>query len=142
MDKKIRFTHFLPALGWLVLLTHLLTLPGNAFPKTRILHLPYTDKLAHALFFALLAFLFYLPWRIKKFEGFDYAKACWIGLLVTAYGLLMEYVQREFVALRSFDWWDVVADAVGAFAPMLWYAQWRKNSSLKAKTFERTKMPV
>jgi len=42
-------------------------------------------------------------------------KFLWIAAACLLYGLVMEFVQKYWVPLRTFDTGDVIADAVGAF---------------------------
>ena len=46
-----------------------------------------------------------------------------------AYGVAMEFVQRDFVANRSFDVMDIMADSVGAVLGFALVAAKAKNSN-------------
>jgi VanZ family protein len=55
-------------------------------------------------------------WLLKK--GIPYLRDKFYiiicGLIALAYGIGMEYVQKYWVPLRSFDYTDIIADGVGA----------------------------
>lgn len=100
------------ALLWLVIITVLFLLPGSALPKEEML-IPHFDKGVHFGFFAVLLFL----WRFQGEPSLRFG----LLLLVLAfvYGLGIEYIQHYFIANRSFDTGDVVADMLGAVAGVL-----------------------
>ena len=105
-----------PPVAWLLLTTFLLTLPGSAFPRdTTILSKFQLDKVAHAGVFAVLVWLFCRAYFQKKLS---LKKTESIFLAVTGsavlYGLIMEYVQKNYIPNRSFDEGDLIADAAGA----------------------------
>lgn len=45
-------------------------------------------------------------------------------LLITvsaiAYGIVIEFIQRDFIPNRSFDVWDIAADIVGSIIAFIW----------------------
>lgn len=117
--KKVR-PSFYPAIGWLIITTVLLVLPGSAFPKQNWLTDIQIDKWVHIVLFAVMVIL--CCWgilvkikaphlRLKYFTGF--------ALIAIAYGTGMEFVQKYFVANRSFDNGDIIADSIGSFAGLL-----------------------
>lgn len=109
---------------WFALTTYLLVIPGDALPKTNLVSIPYFDKLVHVGLFAILCAL-WLKTRKNRSTAF-YA----IVVLVTiAYGVAMEFVQRDFVANRSFDVVDIIADSVGAMLGFGLVAAKAKNNS-------------
>ena len=106
------------AVLWLVFISVLFILPGSAFPKDNWLTKLHFDKWVHFGFFAVLLFLwrFYFP-PAGKYD---------LLLLLAAffYGLGVELIQHFFVANRSFDIVDLIADMAGAFAG-IWF--WNKR---------------
>ena len=79
--------------------------------------------MVHIGLFAILIFL----WR----SAFNLQLSAYhLILLFSAliYGLMVEYIQRHFVANRDFDLYDVVADMIGAVLGLLaWYMTYRKK---------------
>jgi VanZ family protein len=112
--------------GYFIIITILFCLPGSALPKENWLTRIGFDKIVHFCFFAALLFL----WRI----AFDQAHRNLSALLLicaSVYGLLIEIIQAEWVPNRSFDLYDVVADAAGAVMGIyVWWRVYKKNKPL------------
>jgi hypothetical protein len=111
--KKIRPT-FIPAVLWLIISTFLLTLPGAAFPKDDWFNKVGFDKWVHAVMFTIMVALW--CWALLRVYT-DSNKLKRVFLLVAiiwlGYGIIMEFVQLYFIINRSFDVWDIAADALG-----------------------------
>ena len=116
---KIRFNALLPGVAWFILSMVLLTLPGSDLPKEAWFDKIQLDKFVHIFLFAVLVFLWYQPWRPLWNKEF-LTRALIISFIAFDYGVAMEFVQRYFVANRSFDAWDIVADGVGCLLPYFW----------------------
>lgn len=108
------FIRFLPAFGWFLLSLVLFCLPGSTIPRFPWLTLIYADKWIHILIFFIFCFLLSWPlrnslhdkpWRTKRF--------LWITALGIAYGITIEFMQKSFIANRSFEILDILADTVG-----------------------------
>jgi VanZ family protein len=97
------------AIGWFLLTTILLIIPGNALPKTNLVSIPDFDKIVHVGLFAVLSAL-----TFKSVRKLPLSKVFLVWLAITAYGTAMEYVQLYLVANRSFDVIDIIADSFGA----------------------------
>lgn len=72
--------------------------------------------------FSLLVVLWCISWRaLKKDASPGTLKKLFIviGLIGTCYGVAMEFVQLYFIAHRSFDVGDIIADAVGSAAGVI-----------------------
>jgi len=110
------------ALTWLLFISVLFFLPGSALPQGDLFDFPYFDKVVHFVFFAVLVF----SWRFY----FDTdRKFTWLlFFLAFCYGMGVEVIQHYFIANRSFDLWDVLADMTGAVAGLLfWTGRYRKK---------------
>ncbi|WP_343305055.1 VanZ family protein [Chitinophaga niabensis] len=105
--------YYLPAMGWIVLILFLCTLPGSSIPKISILDKLHIDKVVHFVLFGgtviLLAYGYY-----KQNNGLSDLGLLSLVLVVTLYGLAIEFIQKYLVANRSFDMMDVLADGTGA----------------------------
>jgi VanZ family protein len=114
------------ALGWLVLMCILFFLPGSAFPQENWLDQIHFDKWVHVGLFAVLLFL----WR----SSFDWSANYYVILLLfcaLAYGLAVEFIQKSWVANRSFDLFDVLFDMIGsALGLFVWSRVYKKNKPL------------
>ena len=118
---KLRFLW--PAILWFIISFVLLTLPGSAFPEENWFSAIYFDKWVHIGMFGLQTLL--LCWALFKSraEKVFFGQFLFMALLSLAYGIAMEYVQRDFVVHRSFDVGDIIADGAGAAmgAAFTWY---------------------
>ena len=90
-------------------------LPGSLLPHAKpILGL---DKVVHFLMYAVFAFACVWGYR-KQYASRDTAykkRALLLALAVSvAYGGLTELLQEHFVPLRTGDWFDFLADSIGA----------------------------
>jgi VanZ family protein len=100
-------------MGWIVLILFLCTMPGSSIPRISILDKLHIDKVVHFVLFGgtviLLAYGYY-----KQNKGLSNMGLSGIVIVVTLYGLAIEYIQKYLVANRSFDMMDVLADGTGA----------------------------
>jgi VanZ family protein len=109
---------------WFALTTYLLVIPGDELPKTNLISIPYFDKLVHIGLFAILSALW-----LKSMKNRSTTLEAIVVLGTIAYGVAMEFVQRDFVANRSFDVMDIMADSVGAVLGFALVAAKAKNSN-------------
>ena len=88
---------------------------GNSLPKVSF-ELFEIDKLAHLVLFGTLAWLIYYEgvWKVKEFNTKKAFQISTIAFLFSAsYGALIEGLQATIFINRSFDWADMLADAIG-----------------------------
>ena len=100
---------YLPALGWVVIITYLSTMPGANLPKIALFS---ADKLAHAGVYAMLVFLCWFGHRKRNDLGLYWGLATFLAAAV--YGALMEWIQATFFPYRAFEYDDMIANTVGA----------------------------
>ncbi|MEN9498075.1 MAG: hypothetical protein RL750_974 [Bacteroidota bacterium] len=116
---------YAPAIGWFILSTFLLCMPGSRSPKYNWLLQIHFDKWVHVGLFGVLVVL--ACWgfwsRSKSNRSFSTPFALFTGL-ATAYGIGVEYLQDGFIPNRSFDLGDIWADAGGALVGG-WFSLWR-----------------
>ena len=104
-----------PAIGWFILCTVLLCLPGSRFPKYNWLSQIQFDKWVHIGLFSILVLLICWGYWSRAHEKRSLTKAFTLfAVTATLYGIGMEYVQDGFIPNRSFDVGDIWADAAGA----------------------------
>jgi VanZ family protein len=110
---KIQTRSFLPAIGGLIVATLLFCLPGDRLSKASWLENLQLDKVVHVGLFAMLVFLWCLPvrWRVRT----DRLSAMygWITIAFVTYGIVIEFIQKDYIPYRSFDLFDIVADTIG-----------------------------
>ena len=111
---KNNFRWLLLAIGWFILSTVLLTLPGSKFPKEDWLSKIWFDKWVHIFLFAVLTWLWCMvvPRQLKNL--------ILAGILCLAYGIIMEFIQGYCIPNRSFDEGDIIADAVGCLIAVVY----------------------
>ena len=100
---------------YLTLITALSLWPSDGLPD--IVLFPYADKLIHSGMYAGFTFLMLWAWP-QKFLGF---KQFLPFLVVMAYGLFMETLQRISFLGRSFDLTDELANSLGFFPGWLFW---------------------
>ncbi|MBN8666688.1 MAG: VanZ family protein [Chitinophagales bacterium] len=116
-----RFPPILPALLWTTLLTVLLCLPGEKIPSGGLLNIPHLDKPVHFILFGILTIAWcYFIWKKMTATPASIQTFYTISFLSLVYGVIMEFVQANFIPHRSFDYWDIVADAIGSIAGGWW----------------------
>jgi VanZ family protein len=112
--------HFLPGFIFLGMSLFLLTLPGSSVPSGWFfIHIPQFDKIVHIGMFGMLCILFHFPAFTSPLSGRQ--KLGWYWLISIAgilYGVVMEFVQRDLVANRSFEGADILADMVGSLGAL------------------------
>lgn len=125
----MRFQRFIPALLWLALSIVLLCLPGSRIPKYPWLATIHADKWIHIGLFGMLCILFALPVRSDSLT--DQQKLRWLLVISLAgilYGVLIEFVQKNWVLNRSFEFQDILADSLGCLL-----AYWYNRSKIVRK---------
>jgi VanZ family protein len=115
--KKI---HFLPGFIFLGISLFLLTLPGSSIPSGWFfIHIPQFDKIVHIGMFGLLCLCYHYPAYTSTLTSRQKTSWYWlVSLLGVAYGVAMEFVQRDMVANRSFEGADILADMVGCLVAL------------------------
>lgn len=110
---KKNYGHFIVAFIWFIVVTILLCIPGKKLPTISWFNIYQIDKLVHFVIFFILSSLFcravYLIKQSTSFFGV-------VAFLCSIYGMMMEFVQEKYIPNRSFDAYDIVADAIGSFA--------------------------
>jgi VanZ family protein len=99
------------AAGWALVIFALSSIPGAAFPASKLLSY---DKLVHAGVYAVLGALCFLALALNRGTKTGLLVAI-AGVMATLYGCTDE-LHQLFVPGRSSDLRDVLADAIGGFA--------------------------
>ena len=121
MERGARI--WLLPLGWALLIFALSSIPGAAFPASKLLSY---DKLVHAGVYAVLGFLCFLALARASLQKTGVLVLV-AGAIATLYGITDE-IHQMFVPGRAADVRDVLADAVGGFLGALTasYLPWPK----------------
>lgn len=114
--KKISFKKFIPGIAWFFVVLVLICLPGSDLPTVDTwLNVIYFDKWIHVGIFCLLAFLFMQPVVRSAFGYAVKLHYCIrIAIATIVWGLTTEFIQKFFIAGRSFDLFDWASDSFGA----------------------------
>lgn len=113
--RRELYTHHLPALFWMALLTvALLVPPSPDLPDwlPRVLHFKYLDKVVHGAMFLAAGVLVARSFGRLRRIRFPALAAC---ALLCAYGLASEVAQHVWTA-RNGEVADAAADVAGATA--------------------------
>ncbi|MBX7224924.1 MAG: VanZ family protein [Chitinophagales bacterium] len=97
----------IPAICWTTLVFYLCLLPKSELPKITFLDRIYFDKVVHFGFYAIM-FVFYL----LALQPFRY-KVVLSAVTCVIIGISVEFLQEYLPVNRSFDVWDIVANASG-----------------------------
>lgn len=116
---------FLPAIVWWIISLALFTMPGSAIPNAGWFEIFQVDKWVHIFLFFVMVFLFYRPLLKHHVEVGKHRWQITIPLLAVLYGIVIEILQHSVIPNRSFDTWDIAADAVGCL--LAWYKWGRKT---------------
>jgi hypothetical protein len=130
--RRICASVFFP-LAWTIFVLILLCIPGYALPGMGFLGIRHLDKIAHVVLFGG----FVLFWGLYAWNrhGTESEWTRWlviITLLSIGIGVGMEYFQINFIPNRSFDDWDIVADAIGSVLVMIVMLKFGKRWKLIA----------
>jgi len=130
MLSRISIKSFIPGIAWFFLVTILCCLPGKDLPETQDwLGKIYFDKWVHFGLFFILTFLFMSPAVVRSSITGKKKAIGFIALAAIAYGLIIEFVQQQFVPGRSFDGFDWAADSAGVLGAWLWVNRTLKRQS-------------
>ena len=94
-------------IAWAIVILVLSALPGRDLPKIDLFQ---ADKIAHVIVYMVLLLLL-MYWFKAAEVKFSVLKAF---LIVSLYGMAMEFMQDNFFPERFFDWSDAVANSIGA----------------------------
>ena len=126
------FRPYAPAIAWGIFIFVLSVWPGKDFPQLAWGDLLSVDKLVHIAFYGLLTGLILRGYfNIKNYtfniENTDFFRinplnkrqilkiGVSIALVCTLYGWFLEWFQENFCQDRLFDWFDGLANTIGAF---------------------------
>ena len=129
---KIRIKSFWPGIIGLILATVLFCLPGKEFPEEDWFSKIYLDKWIHVGLFVVLVILWCLP-LIHRIDNATRLRHWfrWIALGFIGYGIVIEFIQGNFIANRTFGIDDMAADAIGCGIGLLFAVGQLRNQNLQ-----------
>lgn len=122
---KIQTKSFVPAICAFIIATLLFCLPGDKISEAGWLEDLELDKVVHVGLFSGMVFLWCLPFQLL-IENAERRKLIY-GLITLAfiiYGVAIEFIQRDFIPFRSFDFYDIVADTIGCAIGWITIRKW------------------
>ena len=110
------------SLIWALIIMILCGAPSSSFPTVRFFNIPHFDKVVHFGLYVIFTLLLISETNTKrKLGGLD-RKAIIISLVIAiAYGLLIELMQLLVFESRGAEFWDFVANTIGAITAVLTY---------------------
>ncbi len=113
--KDIKIVKFIPGIAWFFVVLVLLCMPGKDVPSVGWLDKIYFDKWVHCGIFGLLALLFMLPFGLSQIDSREKLQFfIRIAIATSLWGIASEFIQKYWIAGRSFDLLDWAADSFGA----------------------------
>lgn len=94
-----------PTLAWTIIILFFCLMPSSDLPGGP--KIPGFDKIGHFGLFFIWAFL------LTSYKKSNLLLVCLTGI---ALGLGIEVLQKVMPMGRSFEWWDLVADALGVIS--------------------------
>lgn len=83
--------------------------------------IPYGDKIAHAILYGIMVYLLNYGLNGKRWLRME------IGSLIVFVFAFVEEVSQLYFPSRSFDWFDLLADAIGILAVTVIYRMRENN---------------
>lgn len=124
--KKLCSNKGFPIL-WTIITIGLLCLPGSAIPGFGLFGVKNLDKIAHIILFGGIVF----SWSVFVFSRRQISSKtliviCLIAGASISLGIIMEYIQLNFIPNRQFDVGDIWANFAGSVLA-LGIAIWMKR---------------
>lgn len=119
--KKISSWKIVP-IGWTLLTIFLLCLSGSDIPSQGVFSTPGIDKVVHVTLFGGIVLLGGFNLYFRRYE-----KTKWRNIIVMltlfsiALGIGLEFLQKYYIPNRSFDIFDMCADAAGAVLAAIYH---------------------
>ena len=108
VHNLFRFLAFI----WTLLIFYLCLDDSPNLPKFTF---QYKDKVVHFIFY----FLFVYFWaKSLKNKSLNYILI--ILFLAVSLGAIIEFMQENFTQNRTFDWYDILANSIGAIASFIY----------------------
>ncbi len=109
------FRTIFPAILWTILIQILLCLPGSALPSEDAFNIPNIDKYVHTILFGGFVLWWCLYANRQAYTIRKRAALFFLIYLAACFnGILLEYIQRDYIPNRSFDQGDIIVDVLSA----------------------------
>jgi VanZ family protein len=112
----MKYRYLLPSLVWFLAILWIIIIPGGSIPNSALFKIPHIDKFIHAFVFAVFTFLLSYGFYMQKMMVLGRYPYTFSFLTGVIYSILTEWIQMRFVAGRSGELLDILADLAGCFA--------------------------
>ena len=103
------------AIAWTILIQVLLCLPGKTLPSGGVFEIPQLDKMVHITLFGGFTFFWCYYFYLKGTPASKLKTIFFmVYLIASANGIILEFVQRDYIPNRSFDLADIIVDVIGS----------------------------
>jgi len=125
LNKHIWKT-YIPASLWFLLI-----LIGSLSPSNNIPDIQVSDKLIHAVFYGIFAFLLFLAVDQQNKKP-NTLVSRWRAVLIIGFsaGILVELIQVYLTESRSGEWLDIIANVLGMLIALIFAEKLKKNGAL------------
>lgn len=107
---------------WALIILILCGAPSSEFPSMGFLNIPHLDKVVHFGLYVVFTLLLLSETNTKRKIGELDRKSVFISLIIAIfYGLLIELMQMLVFKSRGAEFWDFVANTIGAIMAVLLY---------------------
>ncbi|MES2864525.1 MAG: VanZ family protein [Bacteroidota bacterium] len=100
------------AFSWTILIFYFCLEEAPSVPKFTF---QYKDKVVHFIFYFILV---YFWTKSLKSIRLNYIQIILISAIVL--GITIEVMQESFTVNRTFDWYDILANSIGALASFIY----------------------
>jgi VanZ family protein len=119
--KKIIF--YIPAIAIMAFIAYGSLTPSEKTEAFKLFNFEISDKLIHGVFYFILTLSFLYP--IYKSELNSNWNILFISAIVFLYGIVMEIIQYFFIADRTGEFYDVLANTGGIVMAVLIFKVYR-----------------
>lgn len=113
---------------WIAFILYGTLTPSQHLPKSRLLEVNYSDLVIHFFLWAIMMFLLLWEMNYSKLSKKQRRKHAFIALYVClGLGFFSELAQHLFIASRSGNIFDFVADSLGAAVIYLVLFFWKRK---------------
>ena len=114
------------AISYTLFVTIIMLLPFSGSSKITI---PYFDKIVHGVIYSIFTLVWFL--NVAQWSKKNKATYILVSLVLFIYGIIIEFIQGSFVANRTEDFWDVVANSIGIIVGIILFYKVRDTFILK-----------
>ena len=112
---KRLLSNLLIPITWTIAIQVLLCLPGTTLPSEGLFNIPHLDKIVHVILFGGFTGVWCYYYYLKGKSPGSLKTIFFVVYLVAALnGIVLEFIQRDYIPYRSFDQGDIIADVIAS----------------------------